>query len=61
MVGSDAVQYQEAWLSGRAEAGMDGFRVECALPAGHEGACEVHARMGALVWRWDQRAAVILS
>ncbi|WP_432522126.1 hypothetical protein [Kineococcus sp. SYSU DK006] len=59
--GSAAQRSQQAWLDGEVRAGIDGFRVECTLPAGHEGPCEARAQLGDLVWRWDPREQVVLD
>ncbi|WP_337062005.1 hypothetical protein [Kineococcus sp. G2] len=59
VAGSAAERSQRAWLDGDVRAGVDGFRVECARPAGHEGPCEARSRLGDLVWRWDRREQTV--
>ncbi|MCI2237008.1 hypothetical protein MO973_41120 [Paenibacillus sp. TRM 82003] len=57
--GSVAERSQRAWLDGDARAGVDGFRVECPRPAGHDGLCEARSQLGDLVWRWDRREQTV--
>ena len=59
--GSAAVATQVAWLRGEARAGVDGFRVQCPRPAGHEGPCVVHALVGDLTWVWDREREVVVA
>ncbi|NAZ87041.1 hypothetical protein [Kineococcus indalonis] len=59
--GSWAERSQEAWLEGDVRPAVDGFRVECTLPAGHEGPCTARSQLGDLVWRWDPREQVVLD
>ncbi|PPK93387.1 hypothetical protein CLV92_11015 [Kineococcus xinjiangensis] len=58
---SAAQRSQQAWLEGDVKAGVDGFRVECPLEAGHEGLCAARSQLGDLEWRWDPREGVIRS
>lgn len=59
--GSTAARTQEAWLRGEAGTGVDGFRVQCSRPAGHEGLCGAHAQVGDLGWSWDREREVIVA
>ena len=58
---SAARRSQQAWLEAEVRPGIDGFRVECTLEAGHEGACAARAQLGDLLWRWDGREQVVLD
>jgi len=57
--GSGVQRSQQAWLDGEVKPGVDGFRVECRRPAGHDGDCVARAQVGDLEWRWDRREQVI--
>ena len=57
--GSAVERSQQAWLDGDVKPGVDGFRVECPLQAGHEGLCVARSQLGDLQWRWDRREQVI--
>ena len=59
--GSWAERSQEAWLEGDVRPAVDGFRVECTLPAGHAGPCTARSQLGDVVWRWDPREQVVLD
>ena len=59
--GSGAQRSQQSWLDGEVKAGVDGFRVECPLEAGHAGLCVARAQVGDLLWRWDRREDVIVG
>ena len=59
--GSAAAATQAAWLRGEVRAGVDGFRVQCPLPPGHEGLCVVPALAGDVRWSWDREREVIVT
>lgn len=61
VAGSPAARTQEAWLSGEAQPGVDGFRVQCPRRAGHEGVCVVQALVGELTWSWDRERGIITT
>ncbi|WP_328291831.1 hypothetical protein OG218_03595 [Kineococcus sp. NBC_00420] len=61
VIGSTAARTQAAWLSGETRAGVDGFRVQCPRPSGHEGLCVVHAVVGDVTWSWDREREVIIT